>query len=54
MSNSANHNSRYQLTVILNEVDLAYEAWDTLDENGDPTSYERFLAPLGTTLRKMI
>ena len=50
MSNSPNHNCT-QVAVILSEAkDPAYEAWDTLDEKGDPTSYERFLAPLGMTL----
>ena len=54
MSNSANHNySNYnctQLTVILSEAkDLAYGAWHKVDEKSDPTSYERFLAPLGMT-----
>ena len=54
MSNSPNHNCAH-LAVILNEAkDLAHEAWDTLDEKRDPTSYERFLAPLGMTLRAIL
>jgi hypothetical protein len=54
MSNSPNHNSAH-LAVILSEAkDLAHEAWDTLDEKRDPTPYERFLAPLGMTVREIL
>jgi hypothetical protein len=54
MSNSSNHNCA-QLTVLLNEAkDLADEAWDTLDKKRDPTPCERFLAPLGMTLREIL
>jgi len=48
MSNGANHNC--PTSVILSEAkDLAYGAWHKVDEKSDPTSYERFLAPLGMT-----
>jgi hypothetical protein len=54
MSKHPNHNCAH-LAVILSEAkDLAHEAWDTLDKKGDPTSYERFLAPLGMTVREIL
>jgi len=54
MSDRPNHNCAH-LAVILSEAkDPAHEAWDTLDEKRNPATYERFLAPLGMILRKML
>jgi hypothetical protein len=54
MSNRPNHNCAH-LSVILSEAkDLAHECWGTRDEKRDPTPYERFLAPLGMTLREIV
>ena len=57
MSDGPNHNCAH-LTVLLipqsREKDLAHEAWDTLDKKRDPRPCERFLAPLGMTLREIL
>jgi len=52
MSNSPNHNCAHPAVILSEAKDFAHEGWDTLDEKRDPTPYERFLAPLGMTLRK--
>jgi hypothetical protein len=54
MSNSPNHNCAHPAVILSEAKDLAHEAWDTLDEKRDPTPYERFLAPLGMTLREIL
>jgi hypothetical protein len=54
MSNSPNHNCAHLAGILSKAKDLAHEAWDTLDEKRDPTSYERFLAVLGMTLREIL
>jgi hypothetical protein len=54
MSNSPNHNCAHLALILSEAKDLAHEAWDTLDEKRDPTSYERFLAPLGMTLGEIL
>jgi hypothetical protein len=54
MSNSSNHNCVHPAAILSEAKDLAQEAWDTLDEKRDPTPYERFLAPLGMTLREIL
>jgi hypothetical protein len=57
ISNSPNHNSAHLAVILIpqsREKDLAHEAWDTLDEKRDPTPYERFLAPLGMTVREIL
>jgi len=57
MSNSPNHNCSHLRVILipqLREKDLAHEAGDTLDEKRNPAPYERFLAPLGMTLREII
>jgi hypothetical protein len=56
MSKSANHNCVRPAVILIPqspEKDLAYEAWHTVDEKRDPRSYERFLASLGMTFRKI-
>jgi len=57
MSNSPNHNCSHLRVILIpqsREKDLAHEAGDTLDEKRNPAPYERFLAPLGMTLRGII
>ena len=57
MSDRPNHNSALHAVILIpqsREKDRGHEGCDTLERKCAPTSYERFLAPLGMTLRKII